>query len=81
MAVSFISLFFSGNFFASSFNYLYVVGQHIGCFWLILHYASRKKEPLVILKAFLLSAFIVAAYGVFQYIAGTAVLNSEWVDA
>lgn len=80
LAISLISLAFSGNFFASAFNYVYVVGQHVGCFWLVLHYASKKREPLVLLKAFLLSAFIVAAYGVFQYIAGTAILNSEWVD-
>ncbi|MGE4589536.1 MAG: O-antigen ligase family protein [Acidaminococcaceae bacterium] len=80
MAISFVSLAFSGNIFASTVNYAYVVGQDIGCFWLVLHYASKKREPLVLLKSFLLSAFIVATYGVFQYIAGTAVLNTEWVD-
>lgn len=80
MAISFVSLAFSGNVFASAFNYAYVVSQHIGVFWLVLHYASKKREPLVLMKTFLLSAFIVAAYGIFQYIAGTAVLNTEWVD-
>lgn len=80
MAISFVSLAFSGNIFASAFNYAYVVSQHIGSFWLVLHYASKKREPLVLLKSFLLSAFIVATYGIFQYIAGTAVLNTEWVD-
>ena len=80
MAISFVSLAFSGNIFASAFNYAYVVSQHIGCFWLVLHYASKKREPLVLLKSFLLSAFVVATYGIFQYIAGTAVLNTEWVD-
>ena len=80
MAISLVSLAFSGNIFASAFNYAYVVSQHIGCFWLVLHYASKKREPLVLLKSFLLAAFIVAVYGIFQYIAGTAILNTEWVD-
>lgn len=80
LGVSFLSLVFSANRFASFYNYVYVVGQYLGSFWLILNYTGKKRQPLFLLKAFLLSAFIVASYGIFQYVAGTAVFNVDWVD-
>ncbi len=75
-----MSVVFSATRFASFYNYVYVVGQYLGSFWLILNYTGKKRQPLFLLKAFLLSAFIVASYGIFQYVAGTAVFNVDWVD-
>lgn len=80
IALSIFSLSQSGDPFASTYNYVYVVGQYIGGFWLVLRYAVRDKRPLVILKAMLISAAIVAAYGIIQYVVGAAVLDVEWVD-
>ena len=80
LAISAISLLFSRDMFASTYNYVYVVGQYVGIIFLITHYAYQRERLLLILKVFLGVGLVVAMYGIYQYVEGLAVIKGDWVD-
>ena len=61
-------------------NWLWVVGQEAGIFYLVLRYASTGRRTLFLTKIFMISAGIVAAFGIWQYFFGTSLQNMEWID-
>ncbi|MCH3913992.1 MAG: O-antigen ligase family protein [Acidaminococcaceae bacterium] len=76
-----LSVFLSWDIKASAFNWLWVVGQEAGVFYLVLKYAAKRHRCLLLMKVFLLSAGIVALYGIWQYAYGSIFLqDKEWVD-
>ncbi|MEG1726594.1 MAG: O-antigen ligase family protein [Acidaminococcaceae bacterium] len=80
VAVTVFSVSQSLNPGASAYNLVYVVGQHVGCFWLVLRYGAQGKRPLLLIKAFLIAGALVACYGVYQYVTDVPMLEQEWVD-
>lgn len=78
--LSAVSVLWSGNVFASAFNFAWVVGQEAGSFWLMLRYGAKGHRPLFLLKTFLFSAGLVAFYGIWQYYYGSSLQNVEWSD-
>lgn len=81
-ALSGISVFLSYDIKASAFNWLWVVGQEAGIFYLMLKYAAKRHRCLLLMKVFLLSAGIVAFYGICQYYWGSTLLqDKEWTDS
>ncbi len=65
---------------ASLFNWVWVVGQEAGIFYLVLRYASTGRRSLFLMKVFMISAGVVAAFGLWQYFYGVTLQNVEWVD-
>lgn len=78
--LSAVSVLWSGNVFASAFNFAWVVGQEAGSFWLMLRYGAKGQRPLFLMKVFMISAGIVAIYGIWQYCYGSSVQSPEWSD-
>ena len=78
--LSAVSVLWSGNVFASAFNFVWVVGQEAGGFWLMLRYGAKKHRPLFLMKTFMISAGLVALYGIWQYSYGSSLQNVEWSD-
>lgn len=75
------SVFLSYDVKASGLNWLWVVGQDAGIFYLILKYGATKQRCRFLMKVFLLSAGLVAVYGLWQYAFGSAFLqDKEWID-
>ncbi|MFA7067827.1 MAG: O-antigen ligase family protein [Acidaminococcaceae bacterium] len=79
-SLSAVSVLWSGNIFASAFNFAWVVGQEAGSFWLMLRYGAKGHRPLFLMKTFMLSAGLVALYGIWQYCYGSSLQNAEWSD-
>jgi len=78
--LSAVSVLWSGNVFASAFNFAWVVGQEAGGFWLMLRYGAKRHRPLFLMKVFMISAGLVAVYGIWQYCYGSSVQSPEWSD-
>ncbi|WP_337617603.1 O-antigen ligase family protein [Acidaminococcus timonensis] len=74
------SVLWSPNPLSCGLNWLWVVGQETGLFYLVLRYASTGRRSLFLIKMFMISAGIVAAYGIWQYFFGTSLQNAEWID-
>lgn len=75
-----LSVFWSSNVGACAFNWVWVVGQEAGIFYLVLRYASTGRRSLFLMKVLLISACIVAGYGIWQYFFGASLQNTEWID-
>ncbi len=80
LLLSGLSVLWSGNVGASAFNWVWVVGQEAGIFYLVLRYASTGRRSLFLMKVVLISACIVAGYGIWQYFFGASLQNAEWID-
>jgi putative inorganic carbon (hco3(-)) transporter len=78
--LSAVSVLWSGNVFASAFNFAWVVGQEAGGFWLMLRYGAKRHRLLFLMKVFIISAGLVAIYGIWQYCYGSSVQSPEWSD-
>ena len=83
LALFFLSAFsvlWSQDRVASLYNWFYVVGQDAVIFYLMLRYASKGHRVLFIMKMFLISAALVAADGIWQYLFSNDLQNVEWLD-
>ena len=78
--LSAVSVLWSGNPGACAFNWLWVVGQEAGIFYLVLRYASTGRRSLFLMKVVLISACLVAVYGIWQYFYGASLQDVEWID-
>jgi putative inorganic carbon (HCO3(-)) transporter len=65
----------------SLYNFTVLVPQYIFLYWLAVSYIKTARGACGIAAAALFAAFLVAAYGLYQYLYGTAALRAEWVDA
>ena len=75
-----VSTLWSANPAACALNWLWVVGQEAGIFYLVLRYASTGRRTLFLIKIFMISAGLVAAYGIWQYFFSSSLQNLEWID-
>lgn len=71
-----VSTLWSANPAACALNWLWVVGQEAGIFYLVLRYASTGRRTLFLIKIFMISAGLVAAYGIWQYF--SAAVSRTW---
>jgi putative inorganic carbon (HCO3(-)) transporter len=78
--LSCVSVLWSGDVMACAFNWCWVVGQDAGIFYLILRYGAKGHRSLFLMKVFLISAGIVAAYGIWQYFLSNALQDVDWID-
>lgn len=69
------------DYFFSGYNFVVVCGSYIVCYWLMINYGAEKERPLFLVKTFLASAALVAAYGFVQYKTGMLIMDNQWVDA
>ena len=75
-----VSTLWSADPAACALNWLWVVGQEAGIFYLVLRYASTGRRTLFLIKIFMISAGLVAAYGIWQYFFSSSLQNLEWID-
>lgn len=53
--------------FLSAYNWIVVVGLKAGSFYFVLRYGSTGRRSLFLVKVFMVSAGLVALYGIYQY--------------
>lgn len=75
-----ISVLWSGDRALSFYNWIWVVGQEAGIFYLMLRYASKGNRALFLMKVFLIGAAIVAIDGIWQYLFSNDLQDVEWID-
>lgn len=75
-----ISTTWSGNIGDSLFNWLWVVGQEAGVFYLVLRYGVKGHRVLFLMKVFLIAAAFVALDGIWQYLFSNDLQDVEWLD-
>ena len=75
-----VSTLWSLNPGASLFNWVWVMGQEAGIFYLLLRYASTSRRSLFLMKVFMISAAVVTVFGLWQYFFGNSLQEADWID-
>ena len=70
----------SPDFAASLYNYRILMPQYFFLYWLVVSYVKTPRQLYAMTAVFLLSAFVVACYGIYQYFYVDMPLPPEWVD-
>ena len=65
--LSAVSVCWSQEPFLSAYNWIVVVGLKAGSFYFVLRYGSTGRRSLFLVKVFMVSAGLVALYGIYQY--------------
>lgn len=79
--LSAVSVCWSQEPFLSAYNWIVVVGLKAGSFYFVLRYGSTGRRSLFLAKVFMVSAGLVALYGIYQYFFGViAIQDAEWID-
>ena len=79
--LSAVSVCWSQEPFLSAYNWIVVVGLKAGSFYFVLRYGSTGRRSLFLVKVFMVSAGLVALYGIYQYFFGViAIQDAEWID-
>ena len=64
----------------SIYNIKILLPQYIFLYWLSISYIKTHKDLYGALSVFLVAAFFVSLYGIYQYFYGSTLLTSEWTD-
>ena len=79
--LSAVSVCWSQELFKLAYNWIVVVGLKAGSFYFVLRYGSTGRRSLFLVKVFMVSAGLVALYGIYQYFFGViAIQDAEWID-
>ena len=75
-----LSIFASPDPGFSLYNYTHLMGRYVLLYYLVVCNLQSTEQLRKLIWAVLCSAFFVAAYGLYQYVAGFDISATQWVD-